>query len=126
MAEELNPNYWLQGGCAEYALALQERNPELQFGRQVIYDEPDEFFEEGDYLGYSTNHVFVHDATTAYDALGAHPLPYEIPGHTTLLGFPREDVEGEWDNDAEMVAEAHRQIEQGITPIKRDWNELGC
>lgn len=117
-ASELDPNYWTRGGCSEYALALHDRNPTLQFGRHVVYDAP-EWEDEGP--TFYTNHVFVHDDKNAYDALGTHPLPYILPGNDTRYDENREDIEGEWDIDPQMIEEAHAHIENGITPLNRKW-----
>lgn len=99
--------YWIWSGCAEYACALHELNPALRFGRHVEYDEPD---EDG-FIGWYTNHVFVHDDSHAYDSLGKHPLPYNDGEYDTEYDVPREDIMDEWSIDASRVSEAHMHID---------------
>jgi death on curing protein len=100
---EINPQEWLHEKCADYAWALRERNPSLR-------------------LGDTVTHAFAHDDKNAYDALGTHPLPY---GNGAEYNIDPEDFDERHIIDHDAVEEAHRHIEEGLTPIRKQaaWSD---
>ena len=72
---------WHQGYCAEYAIALVRKNPNLKLGFSAAVDMYADWEPwSGEPAPYETiNHVFAHDDKYAYDALGKHPMPYFLP-----------------------------------------------
>ena len=106
---------WCYGDCADYAAALQERDPSLKFGVHHIGDNP--------------YHAFAHDNEKAYDYLGEHDLPYDIDhqdGRTTL-NLSRDDLNGILGILPDSVEEAHEAINrrQGATQYDLQGNEAG-
>lgn len=94
--------WWQQGFCDVYALALMDTFPTLRFG--VLFD--------GDGC---ERHFFAHDDHWAYDSAGRHPLPY--------CGLDPRDLEQELDHtpedwgagesgDSFLTAAAHAHIQR--------------
>jgi hypothetical protein len=102
---------WQNGGCAEYALALVEKYPNLTLGVNGAVDmyDPDwEPWSEEPAPLETVNHVFAHDDTYAYDSLGRHPLPYHTPWDA---GFKPE----------EETNHLHMSRQELINLLESDW-----
>lgn len=75
---------YMHGQCAAFAAAHQEVYPHLQFGLHLEQLSEEDSMREADENGdewdgeriYRVQHVFTHDDQYAYDAEGAHPMPF--------------------------------------------------
>lgn len=98
------PNRWFEGDCSNYARALQdaaaEDGRELRLGRWVS--------------SQGTEHIFAHNGTHAFDALGQHPLPYRREGSQDEYDVDPETIESEWDHpvDENVIEEAYPEASE--------------
>jgi hypothetical protein len=79
-SDEYYPDEFMTGQCAAWAIAHHQLHPDLRFGmhyEELSSEEQDKReIEDGYRPTYEIQHVFTHDDNFAYDAEGAHPMPY--------------------------------------------------
>ena len=95
---------WMTGGCGAYAKVFRDLRPDLKIGEHLEH----EYNEDDPEHPYrNTQHYFVHDDKNAYDAEGAHPLPYDAWDETAYNVDPENlEYHGMMNGDPKM-AEAH-------------------
>jgi hypothetical protein len=125
------------GQCAAFAVAHQAAHPQLRFGmhyEQLTEDEArrdaDENGEAWDGTpGFRVQHVFTHDDLFAYDADGAHAMPFTgWDAAAFYLAF--EDVETTgmfepgYEPDADFI-HSHAPTPHRITSIRPSQGRKG-
>jgi hypothetical protein len=96
---------WQRGECDIYARALVREYPHLRFGVALTRCE-------------DVCHFFAHDDTTAYDSLGAHPLPYL--GADGRFDHAATDIgPGAWGLDSAIVPVVRKALREALVHIRR-------